>query len=632
VIEGILKSFREMGLAAERHDIWPLLCRPIAAELEIVAPEIVKFDLREKPVAGDSAAEDPDVSFAWNAFSGSGDVSGGVVYANYGTKEDFARLAEAGVDCHGKVVLARYGGNYRGYKARFAEAAGAAGLVIFTDPADSGYTKGGVYPVGGYANDCCVQRGSLVTMPYQGDALTEGIEATKDAKKIPESQADLPRIPVQPVGYGVAKEILSRMTGRGLPEEWAKTWQGGLPFSYHLEGGDALRVRLKVEQRREVAKTSNVIATILGEVEPDRLVVVGCHHDAWVNGAADPTCGTISLLEAARCFAELARTGWRPRRTIVFAAWSAEEFGIIGSTEWVERNEARLRDNGVAYINLDMSAMGPNFACSTSPALRAVILDAIVDVPRARDSAQKSVLAGWMESAKIEAGADMPFGSMGGGSDHVAFLCRTGVPSCGFGGNGSQGWSYHSAYDSLTWYWKVVGDDYEPAKMITRVTCATVLRLADCALVPLDHAEAAKAVAARLKKLRTESTGWASGSGSGDSSIASEIEAVELFAASVEERAARAQVAVVAGLHRGANARVVAMNGVWLDDRGLPGRPWYLNTFESSDEDSGYSPWVLPRVTRGIQRKDVVETREALADLKMRLERLAAGMELLLVR
>ncbi|MCX5691425.1 MAG: M28 family peptidase, partial [Planctomycetota bacterium] len=348
-IERLEAMFREAGLTVTRHEIWPLLCRPVSASLEIVSPEMKVLDIAERPLKEDPYSDKG--AFGWNAYSGSGEVQGRVVYANYGTRQDFAKLKELGVDCTGAIVLARYGGNYRGFKVKFAQEAGAAGIVIFTDPGDSGFVKGPVYPQGGYANECCIQRGSIVTMPFQGDPLTPGREATEGAERMKVEEAVLPRIPCQPIGYAAAKEILLRMKGAEAPQ----AWQGGLGFGYRLTSDDGAqegtRLKLSVQQERAIMKTANVIAEIPGWEHPEQRVIIGAHHDAWNHGAADPLCGTIAVVEAARVFGELARQGVKPRRTLVFAAWAAEEFGIIGSSEWVEANEKMLTEGGIAYIN-----------------------------------------------------------------------------------------------------------------------------------------------------------------------------------------------------------------------------------------------------------------------------------------
>ncbi|MBL9031038.1 MAG: M20/M25/M40 family metallo-hydrolase [Phycisphaerae bacterium] len=614
VIEKIENAFREMGLEVQRHEFWALLAKPVAAELEIVGTPPVRLSVREDMLMQDAPSRHPNQNFGWNAYSGSGEVEAEVVYVNYGTKADFARLRAMGVETTGRIAIARYGGNFRGYKAKFAEAAGCVGLIIYTDPADSGYAKGIPYPEGGYSNSSCIERGSLSTLGYAGDPLTPGVEATRDAKRLDEREIDLPRIPVQPIGYGSAAKIMERMTGAGVPEGW----QGGLPFAYRLTGGDGLRVRLKVEQTRAIVPTANVIATLRGTTEADKKVVIGCHHDAWGCGAADPLAGTIALMESARAFAEAAKAGHRPRRTLVFAAWGAEEFGIIGSTEWVEANRDNLIAHGVAYFNLDMASMGPNFAASGSPSLRRVLFAAAGVVPQARAKAPRTVLDDWLSRAADERFPGMPrVGSLGGGSDHIGFLCHVSVASASISAGGSRGNAYHSTYDTLPWYWKVVGEDYEPALLVTRMTTAAAARLAYAPLLPLDPSDYGPEAQRHLSDLgkravelglwsRENEPAWMARLGSRAEAYRARALAVrgDLLAALDSGRLSGQGLA-------GVNRLLMAGDRAFLDEDGMPGRPWFRSLFVANDEDSGYASWMLPGLRRAIEQKDPAAAEEA---------------------
>lgn len=633
VIEKIEGAFEAMGLKVQRHEFWALLPRPVSAVLEIVSPDAKSLILKERLLDEDLFTQNPALDPGWNAFSGSGDVTGEIVYANYGRKEDFAKLAELGISVKGKIALARYGGNFRGYKAKFAELAGAAGLIIYTDPADAGYTKGLLYPEGGYANDTCIERGSLITAPYTGDPLTPGIEATKDAKRIRIEDAGLCRIPVQPIGYGAALEIMKRMTGPAVAGNPGTTaWQGALPVPYRLAGGEALRVRIKVEQDREIRKSANVVGVLEGSQEPEKLVVIGCHHDAWGFGAADPLAGTITLMEAARVMSEASKAGERPRRSIAFCAWGAEEYGIVGSTEWVEANRDMLATDGVAYFNLDMASMGVDFGSASGPSIRRAIARAAGEVPQARD-ASKTVLEAWLAKGKDARDATLPaFGDLGGGSDHVAFWCHVGVASAGMSGGGSQGNSYHSIYDNLQWYRKVVGEDYEPAMMVTRMVGAAALRLANEKLVEIEpqmcvtefrrqlRDVSVRGVAAGLWKApeaSVQGSGGASPAASADPAawapVADVLGAIDEDAEETE-RVVRSAVAawgeqVSAGKLDGKqiadlNARLMATDRAWIVTEGLEGRPWYKNTLAAPDRDSGYASWMLPVLRRVVEDRD----------------------------
>ncbi|HEX6203665.1 MAG TPA: M28 family peptidase, partial [Thermoanaerobaculia bacterium] len=398
VIDALAREMASMGLAVEVQELDLYLPRPVRAELTVLAPERVPLDLQEAALAEDPWSDHPELHFGWNAYSGSGTVEAGVVYAHYATPEDFARLAELGVEVAGKIVVARYGRSFRGYKARYAEAAGAAGLVLYGDPEDGGYVRGRMWPAGGWANGTAIQRGSVLTLPYPGDPLTPFVPAQPDGEaadggpveRLDPAAVDFPGIPVQPVGWQAAAEILGRMSGPAVPEEW----QGGLPFNYRLDGGPELRVRLRVEQERELVRTANVVGTLVGERFPDETVILGCHHDAWSFGAGDPNAGSILVLEAARAFSAAARAGRRPDRSVVFAHWGAEEFGILGSVEWVEAHARDLTAGAVAYINLDMAAMGPRFGASATPSLADLVVAASRQVEQAREPGT-TVHAAW---------------------------------------------------------------------------------------------------------------------------------------------------------------------------------------------------------------------------------------------
>jgi N-acetylated-alpha-linked acidic dipeptidase len=631
VIETIEKAFREYGegiegWSVEVEEFWAYLSRPIASTVQVITPlETITLDLKEKPVWGDPAAAAAAEPFPYLAYAASGDVDGEVVYANYGTKADFDRLRAWGVDLTGKVVVCRYGGNYRGFKVKFAQEAGAAAVIMFTDPSDSGFVRGEVYPAGGWSNECCTQRGSLLVTGWQGDPLTPGVFASKDAPRLDPSDVSLPRIPAQPMGYGPAGEILRRMAGDNLPPE-AESWKGGISTTYRLTGGPNLRVRVKVEQKRELVRTANVIATLRGgstePAEARQRVIVGCHHDAWNAGAADPTCGTIAVMEAARAFADQARHGHRPRRTVAFAAWGAEEHGIIGSCEHVERHRDLLNSAGVAYINLDMASMGTQFGASASPELKTVIADVARVVPQARNNAI-SVFDDW--SSRAKAGGSISIGDVGGGSDHVGFLMHAGVPSASFGSGGSKGNSYHSAYDTLPWYWKVVGDDYESAMMISRMAIAVAARLADAPLLPLDTPRASKEFAGHLRALAPAAREVAAIRPLADPADPTQIDALIEQAELAARRASPTlghfpgqQALLLNRVDRQrllniANEKAMASSRRWLPGPGIPGRPWFRNWYVSTDENSGYANWILPGIRRAIETRDPAALSEALA-------------------
>jgi N-acetylated-alpha-linked acidic dipeptidase len=421
-------------------------------------------------------------------------------------------------------------------------------------------------------------------MPYVGDPLTPGREATKDAERVPVGSLALPTIPVQPIGYGAAREIISRMRGAESP----KDWRGGLPCDYRLDDAD-LRLRLEVEQVRAVTPTANVIARLEGATLPGESVIVGSHHDAWCFGAADPLAGTICMLEAARNFASLARDGTRPDRTLVFAAWGAEEYGIFGSTEFVERDRAGLSRGAVAYVNLDMAAMGLSPGGAVSPTLRPAVAKALALAPDATGAA--TALDAW---AKSEQGSPR-FGDLGGGSDHVAFWCHAGVPSIALSAGGSAGSIYHSNYDTLAWYRAVVGADYASARLVTGIANAIVASLADAGTAHISAAalvDDGLAHAANLRELAKSRNLGETGELTDTilDTIIATFRTMRGFAVKADARVAEAPRPTD-------GADLWALRGIWMTEDGLEGRPWFRNLLAAPDRDSGYatSTWPLLR-------------------------------------
>lgn len=594
-IDFIASAFRDMGLDVQVHPISVYLSQPVSASLTIVEPDRVDLPLIEQPFTVDPRTGDPRLTFGFNAYAKTGDVVGEIVYANYGRLEDYVDLLDLGVDLRGKIVLARYGGNHRGYKVRYAEEAGAAGIIIYTDPADAG--RGPGYPEGGWANEWSIQRGSIASKPYPGDPLTPFVEATRTARRLDPSKVDLPNIPSQPIGWYAAREIFARMGGSELPPELREKWTGGLDLPYRLEGGPGLRVRIQIKQDRKIVETANVIGTLRGTTNAEETVVLGCHHDAWGYGAGDPDAGMICLIECARSYSVAARRGQRPERTIQFAAWGAEEYGIIGSTEWVEGNVKPLGRHGIAYINLDMAAMGPKFGGSASPSLQELIRDVTKVVPQAGGASGETVYDRWTAD-----GAEPRLGNLGGGSDHIAFLCHVGIPSCGLGARGSSGVSYHSNYDTLHWYRQVVGDDYLPAKMVTQVAGLLAARLATDPVLPYDPVATIDGVIENLDRIQrlanedyeepVEFSGLRRAAGETRKTLKAAMDA--LAGAGPLSFADAAQV----------NAALIAIERSWIDDRGLPGRPWFRNLYAANDPTSGYAAWILPGIRLGVELGD----------------------------
>jgi N-acetylated-alpha-linked acidic dipeptidase len=588
VADYLARAMERAGLSVEQHpyDVYLPLLDQLHVEAEIVAPERLRLENREPAVPGDPFSGHPGLLPAWNAFSASGDVTGEVVYANFGRKEDFERLEALGVDLRGRIVVARYGGNFRGYKVKFAEQYGAAGVIMFNDP---GFASGNEYPNGPDMSAATVQRGSVLTLDWTGDPLTPfhpalPIDGPTQVERLdPDEVPGFHTIPVLPLGYGAAREILRRMTGPVAPAGWG----GGLDVPYRLTGGEALRVRVNVQQPKGLVRAVNVIGSLRGTEWPDEWVILGAHYDPWGFGALDPNGGTAMLMTLADALGELARSGCQPRRSIMIAHWDAEEYGIIGSTEWVEQFRDELDARAVAYINADAAVSGPAFSASASPSLKQPILDAAAAVPY--PTGEGSVLDVWTRGSR---GAEPAMGNLGGGSDHVAFYTHVGVPSAGLSMGGSNG-VYHSNYDNFAFFAKFSDPEFIYGPTLARVDGVLALRLANADVIPYDvarygtdtqqHAAALEEMAAeRGAPVRLDAL----------KAVARDVaEAGRAFAAARERR-------VAAGLDAAAavavNAGLIELEKTLLHQPGLQGRPWSRSLYASPDPFSGYASWMLP--------------------------------------
>ncbi len=636
-IARLKQAFESMGLQPTVEKFRAYLSRPVSATLEIIDVDasnpknqqdvknqrrgVMSLVVGENNLLEDPATAHPDLSYGWNAYSGNGDVTAEVVYANYATQQDFDKLKALGVDVNGKIVLARYGANFRGYKARFAEKAGAVGLIIFTDPADSGFTKGATWPSGGgWANDTCIQRGSLNTLPYPGDPGTPGVYASDNVMRDTPDSLDLPRIPVQPIGYASAGAILSRMKGMDIPDP---SWQGGLNLPYRLTGGADLKVHLAIEQERFLGVSANVMAMVQGWRRPEEVIVVGCHHDAWGYGAADPCAGTICLLEAARCVAELSKQGIRPERSILFAAWGAEEFGIIGSTEWVEGHDTELANRIVAYVNLDMAAMGPNLSISLTPELTQVAQDAAALVPAARNPG-KNALEIMMKNNQ----AGSLFGQLGGGSDHVGFVCRMVVPAISISAGGSQGTSYHSNYDTTAWYRATVGDDYEPALLVTRATLSFAALMSNKKLPPYQFNEIGRLGLIALDGLFPLAT---------TEEEKSMIESLRPLLVTLQNQGDVIDRALVENRVLNPQSEQRVINGAskflkaFQDVSGLQERPWYRNLWIATDPMNSYLPSTFPMIREALRSHDQARVDDAINRTTQAIQKALSAADLMLL-
>lgn len=586
VIEYLEQSMRTAGLTVERHEYDVYLPHHVRSEAALVTPLRMPLNNQENVVAEDRFSADPALGTGWGAFSGEGDVTGPVVYVNYGRKEDFETLARAGVDVKGKVVVARFGGNFRGYKAKYAEEAGAIGLIVYTDPMDGGYVSGPVYPEGRFANDSTVQRGSYLTLDYTGDPLTPfepayPSDSGKAVTRLDPADVAFHTIPVVPLPYGSAKEILQRMTGAPVPAGW----QGGLPFTYRLTGPADLTVRLHVEQPRKLTRVANVVGTIEGREFPDEWVIFGSHHDAWGHGATDPNSGTAMLLTLADALGTL-DGDCRPRRTIKFAHWDAEEFFIMGSAEWVEEFRDELREKAVAYINADSAVTGANFGGSSSPSLKRLMVDAGRAVTH--PDTGSPVYAQW--EARLPRGQEPDFGNLGGGSDHVPFYSHIGIPAAGPGMSGATP-IYHSNYDTFAWFERFGDPKFEYGPTLARLNGIVALRLASHDILPFDLVRYATDLERHIGDLEGVAT---ERKRTGRfPALRAELKplraAADAFVAARDRRATRTSEHLAR-----INARLIQVERALVHEGGLPFGAWNRSVYASPDPWSGYAAWMLP--------------------------------------
>ena len=570
---------------------------PGTSIIEIVTPTRKVLNQKEDIIPGDPFTTHPELWKGWNAFSGSGDVTAEVVYANYGRKQDFEELKRLGVNVKGKIVIARYGGNFRGYKAKFAEANGAIGLIIYTDPLDSGFTKGLVYPEGPFYNPSTIQRGSLLTANFTGDPLTPfepalPLDGKKKIKRLDPNDAQLHTIPVSPIGYGEAEKILEQMKGNPVPQ----SWQGGLPFTYRLEGGQSLLVRLKVDQKIDFVRATNVIGLLEGSVAPDEWIILGCHLDSWGFGATDPSSGTAMLLSLSETLGILKDQGYTPNRSILIGHWDAEEHGVIGSTEWVEQMREQLNAKGVVYMNFDGAVSGKGFGASAAPTLKKLLVEASKDVEY--PYTDQSLYEFWNQNNQDEP----PIGNLGGGSDHIAFYMHVGVPSMSGGAGGPN--VYHSNYDSFRFYEKFVDPEFQMGPMVEHIAGLMALRMANGDLIPYNINRYASDLKMHVsnaeKKIRLYDEGF-KGFTMSVESIKSLKETSELLTSKIKSYLDNGNFSKrkLSSL----NKKLIALEKSFISEKGMYFGSWYKSLYASSDPFSGYAAWILPGLEYEISLK-----------------------------
>ena len=613
----VINQLKSSGLETEvrSYDIW--MPHPTAVHVSRVSPQPKELTLREPPVEGDATSslwQYPTV----NGYSGAGDASGEVVYVNYGLIEDYAQLDSLGISVRGKIAVARYGRSFRGIKAREAEKHGAVALLIYSDPQDDGYVVGDVYPEGPMRNSAGVQRGSVLNL--DGDPSTQGYPSKPEAPRLATDRLDVPHIPVVPIGYGNAAELLRFVRGAAVP----RGWQGGLAFHYHV-GPGPVKARVTVRDDRATAAMKPIydtFAMIRGSQYPDEMVIIGGHRDGWGPGAADNVSGTVSVLEAARAVAEAVKQGVRPKRTMVFATWDAEEWGLIGSTEYVEDDSLRLSRGAVAYLNQDVAAQGVRFGGGGSPSLRGVLRDVARLVPD--PNGKGSVYAEWRRASAVPDSAEPAMGDPGGGSDFAGFYNHLGIPIAewGFGGAGGV---YHSQYDSYAWMTKFGDPGFQYHAAAAKIAAAMMLRLANADILPYDYVEYARTMRRYIAPIeRSVSDRKWNLSATGLRAAIDRLER-EGTAFNAARDSALSAAPSSQQLQR-TNAALMRVERALTRPEGLKTRPWFRNLIYAADENNGYANMVFPSVNEAIRSGDETLARSELDDLARRFDAAAQAV------
>ncbi|MFO8174039.1 MAG: M20/M25/M40 family metallo-hydrolase [Longimicrobiales bacterium] len=616
VAEYILSRFEGWGLDAAFSTYEVYLPWPTEVSLTLLTPgendgvwTRRAFVLREDVVPGDPVTGMEQ--YPWvNGYSGAGSVEGEIVYVNYGLHEDYALLDEAGISVAGKVALARYGRSFRGIKARLAEQHGALGLIMYSDPADDGYVRGDVYPDGPFRPASAVQRGSVIG--HWGDPTTPGWASVRGADRLdPHREGHwVPAIPVIPLNWAAAEEILAGVEGEPIP---AANWQGGLGLRYHVGPGPA-RVELTVAHDDGYKEIHDVVATIRGSEYPDEWVVLGGHADAWNAGAGDNVSGTASVMAAAQAFAQMVRDGVRPRRTVIFAGWDAEEWGIIGSTEWAEEHRDALHQGGVAYLNQDGAAGGPRFSGSGSPSLKSFLVEAAGAVPHPDGGTLEEV---WRTQQGVSESAPVSLGDLGGGSDYVGFYNHIGVPSLGHGFGGASGIG-HSAYDTHAFMKRFADPDFQWHTTSSRLVAVAALRLANATLLPYDYERFGEELAVIVETLQEREVTAPEAEALGE--LARAFRLMEAAGETLNEGRRHALEAGI-GLERAAvvNQELRMVERAMTREEGLVGRPWFKNLIFAADYGNGYATIALPTVQEAMEAGDSPRVVAETVDLTRRV-------------
>jgi N-acetylated-alpha-linked acidic dipeptidase len=656
VAEFIAAQFKSWGYDTQIETFYPLFPTPKTRFLEMTAPTRYTAKLTEPPVDGDdSTAQTQGGLPVYHAYSIDGDVTGQLVYVNYGLPDDYDKLAQMGIDVKGKIVLARYGASWRGIKPKVAAEHGAIGCLIYSDPRDDGYFMGDVYPKGGWRPSDGAQRGSVMDMPtYPGDPLTPGVGATKNT--LPpdfKSAKTLTKIPVMPISYADAEPLLRALGGPVAPLDW----RGALPFTYHV-GPGSTTVHFKLEFNWQLAPTHNVIARMQGSERPDEWILRGNHHDGWVFGASDPLTGMVALMEEARGIAELAKTGWRPKRTIIFCAWDGEEPALLGSTEWAEHHADELRKHAAVYVNSDSTSRG-FVHIGGSHTLELLASQAARDVTDPQTKVTTLARAKASQAVQgLPAAPELSISALGSGSDYTVFVDHLGIASLniGFGGEGAGSGSYHSNYDTYDHVVKFEDPDFQYMLATVQLGGRITLRLANADVLPLraDHFSRTVArYAGEVKKLTDDLRASTSKRNelvrSGALQLAADprrtyiveqpkVEVPYLNFAPLDNAVDKLQKSTQAFQKLDLSAlpadRAKAVDEVLLTlerkltrPEGLPRRPWFHHMIYAPGFYTGYGVKTLPGIREAIEQREWSEADEQIRRTAAALEAFAAELD-----
>jgi len=663
VAEKILQKYKSYGLDAHIETYYVLFPTPKTRVLELTAPTTYTALLKEPALPEDATSGQADQLPTYNAWSADGDVSAQLVFVNYGLPEDYEKLATMGIDVKGKIVIAKYGRSWRGIKPKVAYEHGAVGCIIYSDPKDDGYSAGDVYPKGAYKNEYGVQRGSVMDMVvYPGDPLTPGIGATKDAKRLDRKDAaTIMKIPVLPISYHDAQPLLAALDGPVATGDWS----GSLPITYHIGPGKAV-VHLKMEFNWDMVPAYDVIATIKGSKYPNEWVMRGNHHDAWVNGASDPISGQSAMLDEAKALGDLLKTGWRPKRTIVYCSWDGEEPGLIGSTEFAERHDKELQEKAVVYINSDDNGRG--FLSEGGSQALEPFMDEIaqnvtdpqtnVSVFDRQKASELTNAPSAKEKKELFERKGRRLESLGSGSDFSSFLQHLGVPTLdlAYGGENGGG-DYHSIYDSYDDYHRFKDPDFKYGVTLAQTAGHAVLRMADAELLPFDF----RNLHATIDRFTTELTDLTKNMRestaidnalikANDYTLAADPTkhlhspavkdtvpalnftalktALDSLKKNADKLAADWQKQSQTDInHDKLNRALYHAEQELLDTDGLPRRPWYKHTLYAPGFYTGYGVKTLPGIREAIEQRNWPEAQQQIAVVATAVMRLAAYLK-----